>query len=107
MLLRISFAAIATVLLMSTPGVPQDRALTPHPEDCRAMPDDQGANDRRQPGEVDPQTTQSLTEKLDPCNGVLKPPPVGDQELTLPPPDTGEMRVIRPRDLPGQQSNPQ
>jgi len=45
---------------------------------------------------------QSLTETLDPCNGVLKPPPVGDQELTIPPPATGETPVVPPHLLPEQ-----
>jgi hypothetical protein len=46
---------------------------------------------------------QSLSDTLDPCNGVLEPPPVGDQELTIPPPAGGETPVIPPSALPEQQ----
>ncbi|MBP1853576.1 hypothetical protein [Rhizobium halophytocola] len=43
---------------------------------------------------------QSLTETLDDCNGVLKPPVVGDHEMVEPAPDTGETPVIKPQDVP-------
>lgn len=42
----------------------------------------------------------TLTEKLDNCNGVLKPPAVGDGEIVEPAPQTGQMPVITPNDLP-------
>jgi hypothetical protein len=38
---------------------------------------------------------------------VLKPPPTGDREMAQPPPSTGEMPIIKPGDLPPQQSNPE
>jgi len=44
----------------------------------------------------------SLTDVLDSCNSVLKPPPVNDPELTIRPPVTGETPVIPPRALPEQ-----
>ncbi|NHT78450.1 hypothetical protein G8E10_22340 [Rhizobiaceae bacterium CRRU44] len=47
----------------------------------------------------------SLTEKLDDCNGVLKPPAVGDSEIVEPAPQTGQMPVITPNDVP-QDGNP-
>lgn len=47
----------------------------------------------------------SLTEKLDDCNGVLKPPSVGDGEIVEPAPQAGQMPVIKPNDLP-QDGNP-
>ncbi|TCQ27931.1 hypothetical protein [Rhizobium sp. PP-CC-3G-465] len=47
----------------------------------------------------------SLTEKLDDCNGVLKPPAVGDGEIVEPAPQTGQMPVITPNDVP-QDGNP-
>lgn len=34
------------------------------------------------------------------CNGVLRPPTVGDQELVEPAPPTGNMPVIRPGEVP-------
>jgi hypothetical protein len=45
----------------------------------------------------------NLTDKLSSCGGVLKPPAVGD-DMTKPAPKTGNSRVIRPKDLPGQRS---
>jgi hypothetical protein len=97
------FAAACILVLASTPGFAEDAGTNPPPEKCRAEPqtDNQGqetsTDDNGQPA------SRSLTEKLDPCDGVLKPPAVGDQEMTLPPPGDGEMPVITPRDLPQQQ----
>ena len=42
---------------------------------------------------------KDLSEKLDDCNGVLKPPKVGDSELVEPHKPTGTMPVIKPGDL--------
>jgi hypothetical protein len=50
----------------------------------------------------EPLADQSLTDALDPCDGVLVPPPVGDEDLTIPPPATGETPVIPPDLLPEQ-----
>lgn len=46
---------------------------------------------------------QELTEKLDRCNGVLKPPPTEDQEIEAQPPEAGKTPVIPPSELPEQQ----
>ncbi|NTH49218.1 hypothetical protein G6K98_31760 [Agrobacterium rhizogenes] len=46
--------------------------------------------------------------KLSDCEGVLKPPAVGDTELEKPAPEVGKTPVIRPGDTPkGQQNNQQ
>jgi hypothetical protein len=42
---------------------------------------------------------RTLSEKLDACNGVLRPPNTGDREMVRPAPDVGETPVIRPDDL--------
>ena len=65
-----------------------------HSEKCQAQPQDQeeGAT----------ATNRSLTETLDDCNGVLIPPPTGDEELTEPAPNVGETPVIRPGEIPEQ-----
>lgn len=70
-------------------------------EKCRAAPDDENRNaDRdRGPGAG----SQSLSEMLDDCRGVLVPPRTGDSDIAKPPPDIGETPVIRPDDLPKQQ----
>jgi hypothetical protein len=105
MLFRLSTISIAAILLSSLAGSADDRDITPPAENCRVAPPQTG--DRGEQDRTDPQTTQSLSGKLGPCDGVLKPPAVGDQELTQPPPDTGETRVIRPHELPEQQSKPE
>jgi hypothetical protein len=88
-------------------GSTGQQEASPPPQDCLAQPSGQDQQPQPVPGGTDPQTTQSLTDKLDPCDGVLLPPSVGDQELSQPPPDTGKMHEVKPGDLPGQQSNPQ
>ena len=50
---------------------------------------------------------QELGEKLDRCNGVLKPPPTADHEIEEQPPEIGKTPVIRPGDLPEQQPEPE
>ncbi|OHV80973.1 hypothetical protein [Ensifer sp. LCM 4579] len=75
------------VVLSATSALSDD----PKPSRCRVAPD----TDAR-----------TLSEKLDDCNGVLKPPKVGDTELVEPAPDVGKTRVIRPGELPAQQSGP-
>jgi hypothetical protein len=47
--------------------------------------------------------SSDLTNKLSSCGGVLKPPAVGD-DMAKPAPKTGSSRIIKPKDLPGQQS---
>ena len=44
--------------------------------------------------------SSKLTSKLDNCNGVLKPPQVGDKEIVAPTPQTGTMPVVKPGELP-------
>lgn len=58
--------------------------------------------------EQDSQADQDrdLAEKLDRCNGVLKPPPDEDQEIEKPPPETGRTPVVPPSELPEQQPEP-
>jgi hypothetical protein len=93
--------ALCLVAAACAPSFAQNADAKRQPEKCRADPqtDSQG-----QQKNTDGQTASpSLTEKLDPCDGVLKPPAIGDQEMTQPPPATGEMPVIKPRDLPQQQ----
>lgn len=68
-------------------------------ENCQVQPDqkDQKAGQPTQPG-----SNESLTETLNPCDGVLKPPATGDNGLAAPPPDAGETPVIRPGEVPQQ-----
>ncbi len=51
---------------------------------------------------LDPTDDPTLSETLDPCDGVLKPEPVGDPEMTVTPPAGGVTPVIEPDELPPQ-----
>lgn len=49
------------------------------------------------PGET---ANQGFSTKLNDCNGVLRPPKVGDSEIVEPHQPTGTMPVIKPGELP-------
>jgi hypothetical protein len=68
-----------------TPGAPSSRTAPSTAEGAK-------------PGGT--QGSDMLTEKLDDCNGVLTPPPVGDGDIVEPAPQAGKMPVITPNDLP-------
>ncbi|KGF67270.1 hypothetical protein LL06_22885 [Hoeflea sp. BAL378] len=72
------------------------------PADCVPQAPMDGDGAQPQPG-ASPDT--NLTEQLKECDGVLRPPPVGDSEFTEPAPPVGETPVIEPEDLPPQNSN--
>ena len=48
------------------------------------------------------ETPDSLTDTLAPCDGVLAPAPVGDEEMAITPPAFGETPIISPELLPPQ-----
>jgi hypothetical protein len=62
----------------------------------------QEANPLQPDCRVDPQAKSDtpLSERLDDCQGVLKPPLVGDSEIVEPAPQLGETPIIRPGELP-------
>jgi hypothetical protein len=62
-------------------------------EDCRIVPGEDGAP---------PPSGDTLSEALAPCDGVLAPPPVGDPDIAIPPPQGGATPVIDPDDVPEQ-----
>ena len=64
-------------------------------------PSSPGAPCHATPGEG--QDNNSLTETLDDCNGVLKPPAAGDPDIVEEAPDVGKTPVIPPSALPEQQ----
>ncbi|BCH23247.1 hypothetical protein MesoLjLc_29630 [Mesorhizobium sp. L-8-10] len=94
-------ACLLAVLCLGAPAHGQaDSQASPSPEErCRAALNGQNpeADVNRGAGK------QSLSEFLDHCRGVLKPPRTGDSEIAKPPPDLGETPVIRPDELPKQQ----
>ncbi|TCN21282.1 hypothetical protein [Sinorhizobium americanum] len=79
---------LATLTLFAAPALAQDAEADN--ERCRANPDADTNQGR-------------LARKLDDCDGILKPPKVGDTEMVEPAPDTGTTPLIRPEDLPRQQ----
>ncbi|MGX7873699.1 hypothetical protein ACVDG5_013875 [Mesorhizobium sp. ORM6] len=44
----------------------------------------------------------NLSEKLNDCGGVLKPPAIGDQGMAAPAPDVGKTPIIKPGEVPAQ-----
>ncbi|RWH73887.1 MAG: hypothetical protein EOQ86_25315 [Mesorhizobium sp.] len=65
---------------------------------CQAQPQ----NGQQQEPPANNGAGDSLTEMLDPCNGVLLPPPTGDQGMAAPPPDEGRTPVLKPGEVPAQ-----
>ncbi|MCL6707639.1 hypothetical protein M8R20_11560 [Pseudomonas sp. R2.Fl] len=68
----------------------------PPGEDCQVEPDRPGAETT--PGD------EEFSGKLDDCNGVLEPPPVGDPDLVEPAPPVGRTPVIPPEQVPEQEN---
>ena len=95
--------ASGLAVLSASPGLAQDAGTVqpPPPPDCTLAPmetppgADAGALGAGQDG-------APLSDVLDPCNGVLAPAPVGDQDMTIDPPDAGRTPVIEPGDVPQQ-----
>ncbi|MDX8492237.1 hypothetical protein RFN29_11655 [Mesorhizobium sp. VK22B] len=82
-----------------TADQPMDQQLIPDLQqlgDCQAKPDTKDPDQKQQAD------TAELSEKLDNCNGVLKPPPTGDKNATVPPADNSQMPIIKPGELPPQ-----
>jgi hypothetical protein len=76
---------------------PNPKSIDPQTT-CSATPGSDNGSAKKENGD-----TAGLTDKLSSCGGVLKPPAVGDN-MAKPTPKTGNSRVIKPKDLPGQQS---
>ena len=64
---------------------------------CQAQPQDGG---QKPPPAND--GNGNSTANLGSCDGVLQPPPSGDQGMTQPPPDQGKTPVIKPDEVPAQ-----
>jgi hypothetical protein len=85
---------------MTAAAVAQNAPTTVEPpaDPCAAAPQ---ANEPA--GKPDASSgAKSLTDQLDRCGGVLKPPSVGDAQIHEPPPDAGNTPIIRPGDVPVQ-----
>lgn len=83
-----------TLLALAGSAAAQDSGQNAAP--CQAQPQDGG----NQPAPADGNGDSSG--KLGSCDGVLQPPPSGDQGITPPPPDQGKTPVIKPGEVPAQ-----
>lgn len=92
-------AAFSAVAILSGPAVAQ----TPTAK-CQVPPLQQSQGGQATNGQTatGASPSQTLTGNLADCNGVLKPPATGDQELVEPAPQTGNMPVIKPGQAPSQ-----
>jgi hypothetical protein len=89
----------SAVVFTAVPAFAQGTKQIDPQTTCSAKPDTQGSGSAKKENGK----SNDLTDKLSSCGGVLEPPAVGD-DMTKPAPKTGNSRVIRPKDLPGQQS---
>lgn len=97
--------AVAAMLAWAAPAAADDAPTGMRTaEKCRAEPvDPTRPSDEAEPDpDADRSAGDSLTDTLQPCNGVLVPPRIGDDGMTAPPPAEGRTPVIRPRDIPDQ-----
>lgn len=89
--------AVALILAMPVVAQADEQNTDPHQpqqQKCRIQP---GHGDQRKQPDA-----ENLTEKLEPCAGVLEPPPTGDRNTTAPPADSGNMPIIKPGETPPQ-----
>jgi hypothetical protein len=91
----LSVSAVASASAGQTGSSGNQMQAGPSQENCQAEPRN------KPPGKTDDQTG-SVTKKLDKGGGVLQPPDVNDPGLVKPAPDTGEMPVIKPNQIPEQ-----
>lgn len=93
-------AMLISLLALTAPASAQN-AEPAKPAPCQAEPQANTQQDQdKKPAENG--RDDSTTEKLAPCGGVLKPPPTGDSEMTVPAPDEGKTPVIKPGEVPAQ-----
>ncbi|TIQ26785.1 MAG: hypothetical protein E5X48_33625 [Mesorhizobium sp.] len=97
LLTMVALTMSALPAVAQTADQPNDQQLPDLlPKDCQAKPD---TKDRQQKQQAD---TSELSKTLNDCGGVLKPPPTGDKNATVPPADNSQMPVIKPGELPPQ-----
>jgi len=81
-----------TSLILLTTGL-----LLPLPGSGSAQSDERGSSPPA--CSTERQTERPEQRALEMCNGLLKPPSVGDAEILNRPPKGGTMPIIRPKDL--------
>ena len=99
-----SGALLITLALIATAQAEkktQTQAPLPSTNPCQVKPDDETANQAQNESHGSDQT-DNLSRTLEPCDGVLKPPPTDDREMATPPPAEGKTPIIRPGEIPQQ-----
>ena len=91
----LAIVPFSLMLALAAPAAAQQQndSQAPQTDKCRIQTE-QGA--KQQPD------SDNLTEKLNDCGGVLKPPATGDQGMAAPAPDEGKTPVIKPGEVPPQ-----
>ena len=91
----LAIVPFSLMLALAAPAAAQQQndSHAPQTDKCRIQTE-QGA--KQQPD------SDNLTEKLNDCGGVLKPPATGDQGMAAPAPDEGKTPVIKPGEVPPQ-----
>lgn len=97
----------AAILVSGLPAAAQTGDQPKNPQNCQAQPDSNSGNTgaQTQNGEQPNAQSSDLSGSLQPCGGVLKPPPTGDKNATVPPPTGSDMPVIKPGQVPPQSGN--
>ena len=95
--MTVAASVLAAATAMPVHAQEAKQARQPPRDSCVARPNQ---DPEVQKPDVQGRTTQKLAE----CNSVLRPPAVGDPEMVAPTPSVGETPVIKPRELPPQQT---
>jgi hypothetical protein len=85
------FVALGASLSVAQTAAEPDGIVTT--DDCEVAPSSDA---------LPAETPDSLTDTLAPCDGVLAPAPVGDEEMAITPPAFGETPIIPPQLVPPQ-----
>ena len=96
---------LAAVLMSGLPAAAQTAGQPKQLENCQAQPDTNSNGAQKPQSDAQPNAQSGdLTASLQPCGGVLKPPPTGDKNATQPPATGSDMPVIKPGQVPPQTS---
>lgn len=98
----VAAAFLSCIVAVNSPAAQtlgDGQSVTEPTDPCRAQPNDQAQSDG---DATEGQAGNDPSPALDHCNGVLTPPPTGDQDIEQLPPDDGATPVIPPETVPEQ-----
>lgn len=90
----VSIVALGGALLVTPVAIAQEAT-----DDCRVVPEENAPS--AVPDDktvVDPNEPNTIAD----CNGMLKPPVVGDPQMVQPAPEVGQTPVLKPKEVPAQ-----